>query len=81
VGELWAPDPPIRQAMKKEMQAAYNAYNPERIVGPALASYAAPKSPDDLLRWVVPTDSRSPSSSLEPLTIRSFANVERSCTC
>jgi pimeloyl-ACP methyl ester carboxylesterase len=49
-GELWAPDPAIRQAMSKEIQAAYNPYNPERIRVPALAIYAAPKSADDLMR-------------------------------
>ena len=50
VGGLWAPEAPIRQAMTKEMQAAYNPYNPEPIRVPALAIYAAPKSADDLLR-------------------------------
>ena len=50
VGGLWAPDPPIRQAMAKEIQAAYKPYKPERIQVPALAIYAAPKSADDLMR-------------------------------
>jgi hypothetical protein len=50
VGGLWAPDPSIRQAMTKEIQAAYNPYNPERISVPALAIYAVPKSADDLMR-------------------------------
>jgi non-heme chloroperoxidase len=50
VGGQWAPDLPIRQEMTKEMRAAYNPYNPERIRVPALAVYAAPKSVDDLLR-------------------------------
>ena len=50
VGGLWAPDLPIRQAMTKEMRAAYNPYNPERIRVPALAIYAVPKSADDLMR-------------------------------
>lgn len=50
VGGLWAPDPPIRQEMSKEMQAAYSSYNPEPIHVPALAIYAAPKSADDLMR-------------------------------
>ena len=40
----------IRQAMTKEMQAAYKPYNPERIRVPALAIYAVPKSADDLMR-------------------------------
>jgi hypothetical protein len=46
----WAPDLSIRQAMTKEIQAAYNPYNPERIRVPALAIYAVPKSADDLMR-------------------------------
>lgn len=50
VGGLWAPDTSIRQAMAKEIKAAYNPYNPERIRVPALAIYAAPKSADDLMR-------------------------------
>ncbi len=36
--------------MMKEMRAAYNPYNPERIRVPALAIYAVPKSADDLMR-------------------------------
>ena len=50
IGGLWAPDLPIRQAMTKEIQAAYKPYNPERIHVPALAIYAVPKSADDLMR-------------------------------
>jgi pimeloyl-ACP methyl ester carboxylesterase len=50
VAGMWAPDLPIRQAMTKEIQAAYKPYNPERIQVPALAIYAAPKSADDLMR-------------------------------
>jgi len=50
VAGLWAPDAPIRQAMAKEIQAAYKPYKPERIRVPALAIYAAPKSADDLMR-------------------------------
>ena len=51
VGGMWAPDRPIRQAMTKEMRAAFNKpYNPERIRVPALAIYAIPKSADDLMR-------------------------------
>ena len=50
IGGMWAPDLPIRQAMSKEIQAAYRPYNPERIRVPALAIYAVPKSADDLMR-------------------------------
>jgi non-heme chloroperoxidase len=50
VGGQWAPDLPIRQEITKEMRAAYNPYNPERIRVPALAIYAVPKSVDDLMR-------------------------------
>jgi alkanesulfonate monooxygenase SsuD/methylene tetrahydromethanopterin reductase-like flavin-dependent oxidoreductase (luciferase family) len=50
VGGMWAPDLPVRQAMMKEIQAAYKPYSPERIRVPALAIYAVPKSADDLMR-------------------------------
>jgi non-heme chloroperoxidase len=50
VGEMWAPELPIRQELTKEMRAAYNSYSPERIGVPALAIYAAPKSADDLMQ-------------------------------
>ena len=50
IAGLWIPDPSIVQAMRKEMRAAYNPYNPERIRVPALALYAVPKSADDLMR-------------------------------
>jgi pimeloyl-ACP methyl ester carboxylesterase len=56
VGRMWAPDLPIRQAMSKEMQAAYRPYNPERIRVPALALYARPKSAADLMRPWYPAD-------------------------
>jgi pimeloyl-ACP methyl ester carboxylesterase len=50
VGGLWTPERPIIQAMRKEMRAGYNPYNPERIRVPALAIYAVPKSAEDLMR-------------------------------
>jgi pimeloyl-ACP methyl ester carboxylesterase len=50
VGSEWSPDLPIRQEITREMRAAYNPYNPERIRVPAMAIYAVPKSPDDLMR-------------------------------
>jgi pimeloyl-ACP methyl ester carboxylesterase len=50
VGGLWTPERPIIQAMRKEMRAGWNPYNPERIRVPSLAIYAVPKSADDLMR-------------------------------
>jgi hypothetical protein len=50
VGRMWAPDLPVRQAMTKEIQAAYKSYNPERISVPAVAIYAVPKSADDMMQ-------------------------------
>jgi pimeloyl-ACP methyl ester carboxylesterase len=47
---LWVPDLAIRQAMTRELQAAYKPYNPERIRVPAVAIYAIPKSADDFMR-------------------------------
>jgi hypothetical protein len=37
------------QAFTAEMQTATKAYNPERILVPALAVYAMPASPDELM--------------------------------
>lgn len=57
VAGRWAPGLSIRQAMSKEMQAAYKTYNPERVRLPALAIYAAPKSAADLMRpWYTADD-------------------------
>jgi non-heme chloroperoxidase len=51
------PDLSIRQAISKEMQAAYKTYNPERVRVPALALYAVPKSAADLMRpWYTADD-------------------------
>lgn len=50
VAGVWAPDTPIRQAMVKDIQAAYNPYRPEPIRVPAVAIYAIPKSADDFMR-------------------------------
>jgi non-heme chloroperoxidase len=60
VGDQWAPDLPIRQAITNEMRAAYRPYNPERIRVPALAIYAVPKSVDDLMRHGSSSRSRFP---------------------
>ena len=62
VGGMWAPDLPVRQAMMKEIQAAYKPYNPERIRVPALAIYALPKSADDLMRRGSSDRSRVPGA-------------------
>ena len=56
VARMWAPDMAIRQAMTKEMQAAYKPYKPERIRVPALAIYAEPASPADLTRPWYPAE-------------------------
>lgn len=56
IARMWAPDVPIRQEMSKEMQATYKPYNPGRIRVPALAIYAAPKSPADRMRPWYPAD-------------------------
>jgi hypothetical protein len=37
IAGLWAPDAPIRQAMTREIQAAYKPYNPDPIRVPAAA--------------------------------------------
>ena len=45
VGARRAPDRAIRQAMSKEMQAAYKSYNPDRIIVPAVVIMPHPNSP------------------------------------
>jgi pimeloyl-ACP methyl ester carboxylesterase len=75
IAGLWAPDLSIRQAMMKELQAAYNPYNPERIRVPALAIYACPKSADDLMRRG--SSDRSPFPELVAMTATDPALRER----
>ena len=50
IARAWAPEPPVFQAMSREMQAAYKAFNPEPIRVPALAIYAVPRSTGDLMQ-------------------------------
>jgi len=50
VGGAWMPALPIRQAFTSEIRRISEAYNPERIHVPALAIYAVPKLPDDLMQ-------------------------------
>jgi len=50
VTRAWVPEPPVFQAMSREMQAAYKTFNPERIRVPALAIYAVPRSTGDLMQ-------------------------------
>jgi pimeloyl-ACP methyl ester carboxylesterase len=50
IAGYWAPDVAIRQAMVKELQAAYKPYTPEPIRVPAVAIYACPQTADDLMR-------------------------------
>ncbi len=45
----WTPEPHVLQAFSNEMRAAYKTYNPERIRVPALAVYAVPATPDELM--------------------------------
>jgi non-heme chloroperoxidase len=76
IGGMWAPAAPIRQALTAEMQAAYKSYTPERIRVPALAMYAVPKTPADLMRpWYAAGDSNVQQSvqALFPLERARFA--------
>ena len=66
IAGLWAPERPIREAMTKELRAAYKPYNPERIRVPALALYACPQSADDLMRRG--SSDRSPHPELVAMT-------------
>ena len=75
IAGLWAPDISIRQAMMKELKAAYNPYNPERIRVPAVAIYAVPKSADDLMRRG--SSDRSPFPELVAMTAADPALRER----
>jgi len=76
IARLWAPDAPIRQAMTKEMQAAYRPYAPEPVRVTALALYAAPKSPADLMRPWFPTDDAALRERVEKLYGLQRARVE-----
>ena len=76
IARMWAPDPPIRQAMSKEMQAAYKPYNPEPIRVPALAIYAAPKSSADLMRPWYAADDAALREGVEKLYGLQRARVE-----
>jgi len=67
IARMWAPEAPIRQAMSKEMQAAYRPYQPEPIRVPALALYAAPKSPADMMRPWYATDDPALRERVEKL--------------
>jgi non-heme chloroperoxidase len=52
VARMWAPAPPVFQAISSEIKAAFKIYNPDRIRVPALAVYAVPKFASDLMqRW------------------------------
>jgi non-heme chloroperoxidase len=50
VRRRWTPEPHVMKAFSSEMQGAYKTYSPERIRVPALAIYAAPNSPGELMR-------------------------------
>jgi pimeloyl-ACP methyl ester carboxylesterase len=50
VGGAWMPALAIRQAFTTEIRRISESYNPERIRVPALAIYAVPKSPADLMQ-------------------------------
>jgi hypothetical protein len=57
VGGAWLPAVPVRQAFTNEMRRMSESYTPERIRVPALAIYAVPKSPADLMRpWYAADD-------------------------
>jgi pimeloyl-ACP methyl ester carboxylesterase len=73
VGAPWAPELPVRQQFTKEMRAAYEAYNPERIRVPALAIYAVPKSADDFMRRG--SSSRMPFSGNHDLIVTNPSEV------
>ena len=46
----WTPEPHVMQAFSNAMQAANRSYNPERIRVPALAVYAMPATPAELMQ-------------------------------
>jgi len=67
IARAWAPEPQVRQALTAEMQAMSKAYNPERIRVPALALYAVPKTPADLMLKWYPADDPSIRERVEKL--------------
>ena len=76
IARPWAPDAAIRQAISKEMQAAYRPYSPEPIRVRALAMYAAPKSPTDLMRSWYAADDPAIRERVEKLYVLERARVE-----
>ena len=75
IAGLWAPERPIREAMTRELRAAYKPYNPERIRVPAVAIYACPQSADDLMRRG--SSDRSPHPELVAMAAADPALRER----
>jgi len=67
VGAAWMPAPAIRQAFTTEMRRMSESYDPARIRVPALALYAAPKSPADLMRPWYPADDPVVRKNVETL--------------
>ncbi|MBA3297637.1 MAG: alpha/beta hydrolase [Acidobacteria bacterium] len=67
VGGMWAPAAPIGQALSAEMQTSYKGYKPERIRVPAVAMYAVPKAPADLMRPWYDRDESKVHQSVESL--------------
>ena len=63
----WAPEPHVMQAFNSEMRAAINGYNPERILVPALALYAMPATPDELMAPWYEAEDRARVQTLYPL--------------
>lgn len=77
VARMWAPPPPIFQAISAAMKAAYSAYNPEPVRVPALAIYAVPKSAGDLMRPWYPADDAKVRQSVETLLPLARARFDR----
>jgi pimeloyl-ACP methyl ester carboxylesterase len=77
----WTPEPHVLKAFSSEMQVAYKTYKPERILVPALAIYAAPKSADELMRpWYRaedPAEIRKRVEALYPLERENIARHAR----
>jgi non-heme chloroperoxidase len=67
VARMWAPAPPVFQAMSREIQAAVKQFNPTPIRVPALAMYAVPGSAAYLMRAWYTADDPAIRESVETL--------------
>jgi non-heme chloroperoxidase len=73
----WSPEPHVMKSYSAEMQRLAAAYDPERIRVPAVAIYAAPASPKELMRSWYDADDPAVRERVETLFRTDRENVAR----